>query len=140
MPVVPAVAIRGEGIYELTKTAVNVARDCLNHKAHHLRYGDEIEQRISKLEQTIQDANLNLKYPSRWIAIKLLENDPEIKKLVASSETINKASETLAAEISAIHNEPSFAVIASERYGLANKIANEVAAGKPKSERQFLTE
>ena len=80
VPVVPAVAIRGEGIYELTKTAVNVAKNCQNRKSH-LRYGDEIEQRISILEQTIQNANLNLKYPSRWVAIKLLENDPEIKKL-----------------------------------------------------------
>ena len=56
---------------------------------------------------------------------KTVEGDPEIKKIVASSETINKASASLAAEISAIHHEPAFAVIASERYGLANKIAAE---------------
>ncbi len=36
-----------------------------------------------------------------------------------------KLSEALAAEISSIHNEPSFAVVASERYALANKIAAE---------------
>ena len=126
VPVVPAVAIRGEGIYELTETAVNVARDCRNHKEHYLRYGDEIEQRVKKLEQIIQHADLNLNYPSRWVAIKLLENDPETQKLVAISETVNKASEALAAEISAIHHEPSFAVIAAERYSLASKIANEV--------------
>jgi ferrous iron transport protein B len=124
VPVVPTVAIRGEGIYELTKTAVNVAKGQQNHKSH-LRYGAEIEQRITKLDEIIQAANLNLSYPSRWVAIKLLENDPEIKKLVASSETINKASEALAKEIFAIHNEPSFAVIAAERYSLANKIASE---------------
>ncbi len=124
VPVVPAVAIRGEGIYELTKTAVSVARDRQNHKSQ-LRYGAEIEQRINKLDQTIQNANLNLNYPSRWVAIKLLENDPEIKKLVASSESVNQAAAALAAEISAIHHEPSFAVIAAERYGLASKIASE---------------
>jgi ferrous iron transport protein B len=124
VPVVSTVAIRGEGIYELTKTALTVARD-QNHKSQ-LRYGAEIEQRISKLDQTVQNANLNLNYPSRWVAIKLLENDPEIKKLVASSESVNKASEALATEITAIHHEHSFAVIASERYGLASKIANEV--------------
>jgi ferrous iron transport protein B len=125
VPVVSTVAIRGEGIYELTKIALTVARDRQNHKSQ-LRYGAEIEQRISKLDQTVQNANLNLNYPSRWVAIKLLENDPEIKKLVASSESVDKASEALAAEISAIHHEHSFAVIASERYGLASKIANEV--------------
>ncbi len=80
VPVVPAVAIRGEGIYELTKTAVSIAEDCTNKGRHHLRYGAEIEQRISKLEQTIQNAILNLNYPPRWVAIKLLENDPEITK------------------------------------------------------------
>ena len=124
VPVVPAIAIRGEGIYELTKTAVGIARNCQNTKPY-LRYGNEIEQRIGILDQTIQNANLNLNYPSRWVAIKLLEGDPEIKKSVANSEAVNKAAEALAAEISEIHNEPAFAVIAAERYSLANKIANE---------------
>jgi ferrous iron transport protein B len=125
VPVVSTVAIRGEGIYELTKTALNVAR---NHRKHRtqLRYGAEIEERIGKLDKIIQNAGLNLNYPSRWIATKLLENDPEIKRLAASSKPVNEASEALAAEIYSIHNEPSFAVIASERYSLASKIANEV--------------
>jgi ferrous iron transport protein B len=127
VPVVPTVAIRGEGIYELTKTAVGVARDCSNNKKTSVRYGAEIEERINKLDQAIRTGNLELKYPSRWIAIKLLENDSEIKKLVDSkSEDIVKASKALSAEISSIHNEPCFAVIASERYSLAGKIANEV--------------
>lgn len=126
VPVVPAVAVRGEGIYELTKTALAVARNHTNNKSR-VRYGAEIEERIAKLEQAIQNEHLGLTYPFRWIAIKLLENDPEITKLVASkSEDVIKLSETLAAEISSIHKEPCFAVIASERYSLANKIAGEV--------------
>jgi ferrous iron transport protein B len=124
--VVPTVAIRGEGIYELTKTALSVARNgCSNGKTH-IRYGAEIEERIAKLDQAIQKGNLGLTYPSRWVAIKLLENDPEIKKLVASkSEDVIEMSEALAAEISSIHKEPCFAVIASERYSLAHRIAGE---------------
>jgi ferrous iron transport protein B len=91
-----------------------------------VRYGAEIEERIARLEKTIQTENLELTYPSRWIAIKLLENDPEINKLILSkSENAIKTSEALATEISAIHNEPTFAVIAAERYSLANKIAGE---------------
>ncbi|MFH0896436.1 MAG: ferrous iron transport protein B [Candidatus Bathyarchaeota archaeon] len=125
-PVVPTVGIRGEGIHELTKTVVEFAESS-NRKKTALKYGAEIEERISKLDQAIQTGNLDLKYPLRWVAIKLLENDPEITKLVASkSEDVIKASKTLAAEIFAIHNEPSYAVIASERYSLASKIANEV--------------
>jgi ferrous iron transport protein B len=124
--VVPTVGIRGEGIFDLTKTAVEVSKNCRRNEKGQLRYGAEIEERISKLEQAIQTGNLGLPYTSRWTAIKLLENDPEIKKLVSSkSERLMKLSETLAAEISSIHNEPSFAVVASERYALANKIAAE---------------
>jgi ferrous iron transport protein B len=127
VPVVPTVAIRGEGIYELTKTAVKVAQNYSNNEKTPIRYGAEIEERIEKLAQAIQSEKLTLGYPSRWVAIKLIENDPEIKKLVGSkSEDIIHESEVLAAEISRIHNEQCFAVLASERYSLASKIANEV--------------
>ena len=126
VPVVPTVGIRGEGVYELTKMAVEVAKNRKRNGKALIRYGAEIEERISKLDQAIQAENLGFSYSSRWVAIKLLENDPEIKKLVSSkSENIIKLSEALAAEISSIHNEPTFAVVASERYSLANKIAGE---------------
>jgi ferrous iron transport protein B len=126
VPVVPTVAIRGEGIYELTKTAVRVARSGGERKTT-IAYGAEVEERIQRLIQSIQAERLSLKYAARWVAIKLLENDPEIKRLVASkSKDVIRKSEDLAAEISRIHNEPCFAVIASERYSLANRIAKEV--------------
>lgn len=126
-PVVATVGIRGVGIYELTKTAVDMAKGIGKRGDAQVRYGAEIEARIGKLELAIREANLGLVYPSRWVAIKLFENDPEIKQLVESkSKEIIKLSEKLAAEISAIHNEPCFSVIAAERYFLANKIANEV--------------
>src|SRR3989337_378461 len=124
--VVPTVGIRGEGIYELTKKAAEVAKNRKRNGKALVRYGAEIEERISKLDQAIQAGGLGLSYSSRWVAIKLLENDPEIKNLVSSkSESIIKLSEALAAEISSIHNEPTFAVVAAERYSLANKIAGE---------------
>jgi ferrous iron transport protein B len=125
IPVVPTVGIRGEGIYELTKKAAEITKNRKRNGQVSVRYGAEIEERISKLDQAIQAENLGLPYSSRWVAIKLLENDPEISKLVSSkSESTIKLSEVLAAEIFSIHNEPSFAVVASERYSLANKIAN----------------
>ncbi len=96
VPVVPTVGIRGEGIYELTKTAVAVARNPRKNGTIHVRYGAEIEERIAKLEKTIQNEKLALDYPSRWVAIKLLENDPEITKLVSSkSQSIKSISEAL---------------------------------------------
>jgi len=114
VPVVPTVGIRGEGIYELTKTAVSVGKNGNNHKKTPIMYGAEIEERIRKLDQLIKAGNLGLKYPTRWVAIKLLENDAEITKLLSSvSDSVVAASKTLGAEISSIHNEPCFAVISA---------------------------
>jgi len=127
VPVVSTVAIRGEGIYELTKTAIRVARNKSKNEKPCLKYGIEVEERIEKLAQAIKSEYLALGYPPRWVAIKLLENDPEIKKSIGSkSEKIVRESEVLAGEISQIHKEQCFAVIASERYALANHIAADV--------------
>jgi ferrous iron transport protein B len=127
VPVVSTVAIRGEGIYELTKAAIKVAQNKSQGGKPCLKYGVEIEERIERLAQAIKSENLASGYPPRWVAIKLLESDPEIRKSIGSkSEKIIRESEVLAWEISRIHEEPCFAVIASERYSLANRIAAEV--------------
>jgi ferrous iron transport protein B len=125
VPVVATVAIRGEGLHELMEVATDVAFNKSKNKITKLEYGAEVENRIKKLNNHIESKNLNLGYPSRWVAIKLLENDPEIRKLVESQskDTVNLAYD-LAKEIESIHNEPSFAVIASERYFIANQFAH----------------
>jgi len=123
VPVVATVAVRGEGLHELMEIATEIAEK-KGDKFAALEYGNEVENRIKKLTDLIQSKNLNLGYPSRWVAIKLIENDPEIQKLVRSkSEEVVNLAYTLAKEIEDIHKEPSFSVIASERYSLANRIA-----------------
>jgi len=124
VPVVSTVAIRGEGLHELMEIATEVAEKKCEIKNITLKYGAEVENRIKNLNDLIDDKNLNLGYPSRWVAIKLLENDPEIRKLVEdqSREVVNYAYD-MAREIEDIHSEPSFSVIASERYFLANQFA-----------------
>ncbi|WP_331275704.1 MULTISPECIES: ferrous iron transport protein B [Methanobacterium] len=123
VPVVATVAVRGEGLHELMETAIETAEKKEN-KFTIQEYGSEVENRIKKLTDLIRSKNLDLGYPSRWIAIKLIENDPEIQKLVKSkSEEVANLAYNLAGEIEDIHREPSFSVIASERYALANRIA-----------------
>ncbi|WP_083241052.1 ferrous iron transport protein B [Methanobacterium bryantii] len=123
VPVVATVAVRGEGLHELIETATEIAEKEVN-KAATLEYGSEVENKIQELTDLIQSKNLDLGYPSRWVAIKLIENDPEIQKLVKSkSEEVADIAYVLAEEIENIHREPSFSVIASERYSLANRIA-----------------
>jgi len=127
IPIVPTVATRGKGIHELTKTAIKIARKTESTSRITIKYGEEVETRIERLAQLIESERIASEYPPRWIAIKLLENDPEIQKTVISkSERVARVSETLAEKIARIHKEPCFAVIASERYSIANRISSEV--------------
>lgn len=124
VPVLATVAVRGEGLHELMEKTLEVVEDSSKFTAKTLEYGTEVEKRIQNLKELIKSENLNLGYPSRWVAIKLLENDQEIIKLVESkNREIVLAAHEFATEIENIHNEPSFSVIAAERYALANKIA-----------------
>ncbi|MDQ1280730.1 MAG: ferrous iron transport protein [Thermoproteota archaeon] len=126
VPVIPTIGIRGEGINELTIKTVEFAESG-SGKTTTLKYGVAVEERICILDRAIQAENLELEYPSRWIAIKLLEKDLEITDLVAGkSENVIKAAEALATEVSNLYGEPSFVIIAAERYSFASEIANKV--------------
>jgi ferrous iron transport protein B len=127
VPVIPTVASRGKGIQELIQRALDVARDGHNTRGNRVKFSDAIESRIEKLAGAIESEQLNLEYPSRWVAIKLLEDDSEIKKLVRSkSESVVDISETMAKEVEDVYKESSFSVIASERYSKASQIAADI--------------
>jgi ferrous iron transport protein B len=122
IPVVFAVATRGEGIYELMGEAVNVALS--KPKSKHLKYRRDLEAKIEKLGQIIEKSNISLQYPPRWLAIKLLEGDAEIVKIVSDlAKAIVDSAFTISKEISDSCQEACFSVIASERYALASSIA-----------------
>ncbi|MCW3999874.1 MAG: ferrous iron transport protein B [Candidatus Bathyarchaeota archaeon] len=122
VPVVLTVATRGEGLYELMGEVVRVGLE--KPKTKHLTYRRDVEEHVEKLQHVIEKENLQLQYPSRWLAIKLLEGDSEISKIVGGkSKTILDASKAIAGELQASCEEPCFSVIASERYALASSIA-----------------
>ena len=123
VPVVLTIATRGEGLYELIKNAVKVATG--DSKRKKIQYHNDLETRIEKLTRLIETEKIDLEYPSRWVAIKLLEGDREISKLVKSkSAKIVDISYILSQELSTIHNEPCFSIVASERYSQASIITS----------------
>jgi ferrous iron transport protein B len=127
VPVIPTVASRGKGIQELIQSALDVAQDGHDTRGNRVKFSDAVESRIEKLAGAIESEQLNLEYPSRWVAIKLLEDDSEIKKLVGSkSESVVSTSETMAKEVEDAYKESSFSVIASERYSKASQIASDI--------------
>ena len=99
--------------------------------SHILSFGKEIEHKIKELTTLIK-GNVNLKnnsqYPPRFLAIKLLENDDEIRRLIenleSSSEIIQISNEYRKA-IEELHGEDINTVISSEIYNNIHKIIDE---------------
>jgi ferrous iron transport protein B len=124
-PVVPTIATKGIGVHEIIDAAIRQAdkRSQLNKNV--IRYGPEIEKRIEKLERVLR--GIDIGYPLRWTAIKLLEGDEEIVNKVGEKHPdVIVAANILATEISEIHKEPCPNVIASERYAVAARIVKEI--------------
>ncbi|MEW6215091.1 MAG: FeoB small GTPase domain-containing protein [Nitrospirota bacterium] len=82
-PVVPTVGHKNKGTDELLKAIVDMADEKFNMNRVTAGYGEEIEEEIRKIEELIQrDTGLMQRYPSRWLALKLLEGDEEVTKKV----------------------------------------------------------
>jgi len=127
IPVMPTVAAKGQGIRELIEKAIQVAESEQDSVKPSIQFGDGIEADTEELTRLIESEQLNLEYPSRWVAIKLLEGDTNIKELVnKKSESVIRASEILARKIEDVYQQPGFTVVASERYLLASQIARDV--------------
>ena len=132
IPVIPTVATTGTGVKELLSEAIRVVEQKTKLEPLKVKYGKEIESRLKKLKTLVQGKVPHLCeiYPSRWIAVKLLERDPDVigkvQRYKEGDEVVSSA-ETLAMEIERIHGEPSPVIMASERYRIANTITKDVA-------------
>jgi ferrous iron transport protein B len=123
VPVVPTVAIKGKGIAHLTDAILDLVQRRPTPPV--LRYGKEVEERIEKLVPSLE--KLKISYPVRFSAIKLIERDPVIAKLVKEQDPdLIETADTYASEIEAIHGESVCVVMSAERYNVADRIAAEV--------------
>lgn len=79
IPVIPTVASKRKGIDELMEAATATIRAPLNGHVR-LSYGESIDGKIAELEDLLK--NGDLAYPPGWLALKLLEGDEYLRKVV----------------------------------------------------------
>ena len=85
MPIVPTVSKTGKGINELFDSIIDIYENIHTKRARHIHihHGVEVEKSIEKVQHLIrQNEGIRQKYPTRYLAIKYLENDKEIAKEV----------------------------------------------------------
>lgn len=85
MPIVPTICRNGQGINELFDTIIKVYdnNDPTSKRHIHVNHGTELEQSIEKIQTLIRkNEDLKFRYTTRYLAIKYLENDSEVEKII----------------------------------------------------------
>jgi len=122
-----AIVVRaGEGATKLNPSSAKpLSQRDSSGPQHLVSYGREIDEEIFTIETTLRAyPPSHLEYDSRWLALKLLENDRELRAEISSSE-INAQIEKSIAHIEKVFGEPPEIEIAGARYGFISGACQE---------------
>ena len=120
--VVPTISHRGKGIYRLLNHVINVFEGKDPAIRHiHINYGEEIEQSVQKLQELIRETpSLTDNYSSRFLALKLLEQDDNSTHLISKAENFIEIQDAAREEINRLKHllkEEPDTLITDARYG-----------------------
>jgi len=106
-------------------------------------YGIEIENEIARLQTYIDGCSeISSAYTSRWLAIKLLEEDShlseKIKSMECGSGILDEANKSIA-HLREVYGDDVDTIIADRRYGWINGLVKEVVQ-KSQSEKRTLSD
>lgn len=126
IPIVPTVSKSGIGVSELFDAAIRVyeEKEPIVRRIK-INYGNVLENAISRIKILLdKEKDLELVYPTRYVAIKLLEKDPEITRYVkAHYNTVDLIMEKVSSQIEKIEDilkEDTESAITNARYGFVS--------------------
>ncbi|MBN2124777.1 MAG: 50S ribosome-binding GTPase, partial [Deltaproteobacteria bacterium] len=127
IPVVPTTMKSGRGKKELLDAIGEVSGSGAPRKPARIDYG-EMEPFLREIVVVLsQKTSLATKYPLRWLAIKLMESDGEVHRIVRESHAAAGGVLEFAAkkqqEFEALHDKMPETHIAERRYRAADAIA-----------------
>ena len=122
IPVIPTVAVKKQGLEQLLDKVVDVFNDEDKTLRHiHINYGITIENSINSIQSEIRrNREITDRYSSRYLAIKLLENDKttkEILKNCSNFDLITEINDYERTRLEKDFGESSETVITDARYG-----------------------
>ena len=122
VPIVPTVSRSGKGVNQLFDTIIEVYEGRDESVRHvHVALGKVIENSITPLKDLLKkDPTCNREFSPRYLAIKILEGDTEVKRMLEGSESYPELMNIRNAEVEKIEatlNEDIESAIANEKYG-----------------------
>jgi len=124
--IVPTVGNKGQGREALLDAVVETAREGRKPRVHGLHYGTEIEEQLARVEAIVRtkEGDLADKYGSRWVALKLIEQDDEVVGKIQHQEVLDAAAKSVAYLRNIFRDEPEI-VLADRRYGFISGACQE---------------
>ncbi|MEM2964781.1 MAG: ferrous iron transport protein B [Candidatus Bathyarchaeia archaeon] len=127
VPVIPTIAVTGSGVDQLISTAVQAFEGQVKLNPMKITYSKEVEEAVQKLKGHIEKylSNITSKYPSRWLAIKLIEKDEDVEKKVKALPEgwrVLSLASALTESLEQTHGRQSPVLMATERYGIINEL------------------
>jgi ferrous iron transport protein B len=144
VPIVPTIGTKNRGTTHLLEAVIRVAEDRESVLRHiHIDYGRDLEAEIGKLQKLIQtNGEFPDEHHSRWLGIKLLENDEEVIRQVrqcTQKKVILSGLKRSKANLIKILGEDSEAVIADRRYGFIHGALKETHR-QTRRDRRYLSD
>jgi ferrous iron transport protein B len=140
VPVAVTVATKNEGIKELIEKAISASKKDVKN-GFRINYGREIEEEIAKIESIIYlYPEIADKYPPRWLAIKLLEEDKRILEEIKKDNFIKHVSvqlEKSKSHLMEISGEDAETIIADRRYGFISGLEKEFVRRYQTAEQRY---
>ncbi len=140
MPFVPTISSKGTGLEDLIDKVIDVfeGKDKITRHIH-INYGKDLEESIKNVRQKIKENQLVTdKISSRFLAIKLLEKDDQVKTLLLNYPNfaeIQKCTQNEIHKIELIENEESETVITNAKYSFISGALKETFRNLHQSEK-----
>ncbi|WP_297062357.1 ferrous iron transport protein B [Thermococcus sp.] len=134
VPVVPLSAKEGTGIEELKDKIWEMARGKIKTNPVLPRYDPEVEREIEHISKCLSNTKLASRYPLRWLAIKLLQRDDDVMKLVLRHLGEDKLKEIMThiSEAEERYGRAMDLIIAGQKYEFIDGLTHEfMSYGKP---------
>jgi ferrous iron transport protein B len=134
--VVRTVGNRHTGLDDLLTAAIKVAGE-KTQKSFVISYGDQVEGKITEISNLLAEVRHELRYPQRWLALKLLENDTEIVNSIKQLPDGTRILTVVEAARKSVQDtygmDPELA-IANLRYQFVGALCKEVITSKREDE------
>ncbi|MCX5774745.1 MAG: ferrous iron transport protein B [Fusobacteria bacterium] len=124
-PIIKSVAKKSNGKQELLAILAGSLDLPWKHKI--VPYDLHVEESISKISEQLGENYLASK---RWVSVKLLEGDSQIREKIAISQELNEIVELEAKKLKSKHQQEVSFLISDSRYGFINGVLSECIESK----------